>query len=472
MATPMNPTAGKEASEFRPEHDTMGEVPVPREALWGAATQRAVENFPVSGERVDPALIHAYGLVKAVAARVNAELGALPESLAGPIEAAAREVAEGRLDDHFVVDVFQTGSGTSTNMNLNEVIANRASQLSGGEIGPGRLAHANDHVNLSQSSNDTFPTAMHLAIAGRLRGELRPALEALAGALEERSRVFHEILKVGRTHLMDATPVRLGDEFGGYARQVALAASRVEKAVKALRELPLGGTAVGTGLNCPPGFAEQVVERLAEATGIGFVRAANAFESQAARDAVVEASGQLKTVAASLFKIANDIRWLASGPRCGIGEIALPPTQPGSSIMPGKVNPVIAESLMQVCAQVVGNDAAVTWGGANGNFELNTMMPMMAQNVLRSARLLARGAEVFRSRCVEGIEARPERCESLVEWSMSMVTALAPRIGYEAAAEIAKESVETSRTVREICEERKILPPEELARLLDPGSMV
>jgi len=468
----MNPTDGKEAAETRLERDTMGEVRVPREALWGAATQRAVENFPVSGERVDPGLIHAYGLVKAVAARVNAELGALPESLAGPIEAAAREVAEGRLDEHFVVDVFQTGSGTSTNMNLNEVIANRASQLSGGEAGPGRLVHPNDHVNLSQSSNDTFPTAMHLAIAGRMRGELRPALEALSGALEERSRAFQGILKVGRTHLMDATPVRLGDEFGGYARQAALAASRVEKAVEALRELPLGGTAVGTGLNCPPGFAERVVERLAEATGIGFVRAANAFEAQAARDAVVEASGQLKTVAASLFKIANDVRWLASGPRCGIGEIALQPTQPGSSIMPGKVNPVIAESLMQVCAQVVGNDAAVTWGGANGNFELNTMMPVMAQNVLRSARLLTRGAEVFRSRCVEGIEARPERCESLVEWSMSLVTALAPRIGYEAAAEIAKESVETSRTVREICEERKILPPEELARLLDPGAMV
>jgi fumarate hydratase class II len=456
----------------RIERDTMGEMAVPEAALWGASTQRAVLNFPVSGESVDPALVHAYGLIKWVAAGVNAELGIIPREVSEWIRLAAEEVHQGRHDEHFVVDVFQTGSGTSTNMNANEVIANRCSQLAGKAVGSKDPVHPNDHVNQGQSSNDTFPTAIHLAVAELLQGMLLPSLVATHEILTAKSEEFHEVLKIGRTHLMDATPIRLGQEFGGYARQVELGMKRVDKAILALLELPLGGTAVGTGLNCPAGFAGKVIEVLAEKTGIPFVEAVNHFEAQAGRDALVEVSGHVKTIAVSLFKIANDIRWLSSGPRCGIGEIALPATQPGSSIMPGKVNPVMAESLLQVCAQVFGNDAAITWGGANGNFELNVMMPMMAQNILRSIRLLSRAVDGFRDKCLAGITANEGHCEELIEWSMAMVTALAPKIGYEVASEIAKEAFQRRKTVREICDERAILPPEELDAALDPTNMV
>lgn len=456
----------------RIERDTMGEMEVPGDALWGASTQRAVLNFPVSGERLDPALIHAYGLIKWAAARANRELGIVPSDLTDLIESAAAEVFEGKLDEHFVVDVFQTGSGTSTNMNVNEVIANRCSQLAGEAIGSKNPVHPNDHVNQSQSSNDTFPTAMHLAVAMSLKADLIPALERTRESLAAKAGEFYDVLKIGRTHLMDATPVRLGQEFGGYARQLDLAVVRANKAIKALAELPLGGTAVGTGLNCPDGFPGLAIAFISEKSGLAFVEAENHFEAQAARDAVVEVSGQLKTIATSLFKIANDIRWLSSGPRCGLGEISLPATQPGSSIMPGKVNPVMAEAVMQVCAQVIGNDTAVTWGGANGNLELNVMMPMMAQNTLRSIRLLSRVLDLFRERCLDGITANEERCAEMIEWSMAMVTTLAPRIGYELATEIAKEAVKRGKTVRQVCEERAVLPQAELDELLDPLTMV
>lgn len=457
---------------YRIERDTMGEMEVPREALWGASTQRAVLNFPVSGERLDPALIRAYGLVKWAAARANRELGIVAPDLADLIETAAAEVFAGKLDEHFVVDVFQTGSGTSSNMNVNEVIANRCSQLAGEALGSKKPVHPNDHVNQSQSSNDTFPAAMHIAAAMSLKSDLIPALERTRDSLAAKAQVFHEVLKIGRTHLMDATPVRLGQEFGGYARQLDLAVVRANKALRALAELPLGGTAVGTGLNCPAGFPDLAIGFIAEKAGIAFEEAENHFEAQSARDAIVEVSGQLKTIATSLFKVANDIRWLSSGPRCGLGEISLPATQPGSSIMPGKVNPVMAEAVMQVCAQVIGNDTAVTWGGANGNLQLNVMMPMMAQNTLRSIRLLSRVLDLFRERCLDGIAANEERCAELIEWSMAMVTTLAPRIGYELAAEIAKAAVKEGKTVRQVCEARAVLPQSELDALLDPRSMV
>ncbi|MAS95333.1 MAG: aspartate ammonia-lyase [Verrucomicrobiales bacterium] len=459
-------------SVFRIERDTMGEMEVPVEALWGASTQRAVLNFPISGRGVDPGIVHAYGLIKWASAEANRELGIVPQDLTSLIGTAAEEVFLGKHDEHFVVDVFQTGSGTSTNMNANEVISNRCSQLAGEEIGSRKPVHPNDHVNQSQSSNDTFPTAIHIAVSLALANELIPALQSLRDSLEERASAFHGVLKIGRTHLMDATPVRLGQEFSGYARQVDLAVVRANKALKALSELPLGGTAVGTGLNCPEGFAGLAIAFISKHTGVEFEEAQNHFEAQAGKDAVVEVSGQMKTIATSLFKVANDIRLLSSGPRCGIGEISLPATQPGSSIMPGKVNPVMSESLMQVCAQVFGNDAAVTWGGANGNFELNVMMPMMARNILESITLLTNAATQFREKCVVGIEANRDRCEELIEWSMSMVTSLAPKIGYETAAKIAKEAVQTGKTVRQICEEKEILPVKELDSALDPESMV
>jgi fumarate hydratase, class II len=458
--------------KFRIERDTMGEMEVPESALWGASTQRAVLNFPVSGETVDAALIHAYGLIKWAAAGVNADMGIISRDVADWIRKAAEEVHQGKHDEHFVIDVFQTGSGTSTNMNVNEVISNRCSLLAGKMLGSKDPVHPNDHVNQSQSSNDTFPTAIHLAVAGLLKEMLVPALEATREVLSAKSAEFYDVLKIGRTHLMDATPVRLGQEFGGYARQADLAVVRAHKAIHALLELPLGGTAVGTGLNCPAGFPGKVIAVLSQKTGFAFEEAQNHFEAQAGRDALVEVSGQLKTIATSFFKIANDIRWLSSGPRCGIGEITLPATQPGSSIMPGKVNPVMSESLMQVCAQVIGNDAAVTWGGANGNFELNVMMPMMAQNVLRSIRLLSKALDGFRDKCLAGITANEDRCEELIEWSMAMVTVLAPKIGYEVASGIAKEAFQRGKTVREICEERAILTPEELDEALDPRNMV
>ncbi|MDQ2868024.1 MAG: class II fumarate hydratase, partial [Verrucomicrobiota bacterium] len=371
----------------------------------------------------------------------------------------------------FPLDIFQTGSGTSTNTNANEVIANRCAQLAGNEIGSRETVHPNDHVNMGQSSNDVIPSAIHVSAAEQLKFCLLPALEGLREALAAKAEEFHDVIKIGRTHLMDATPVRLGQEFGGYAHQVTGAIERAKKAIACLRELALGGTAVGTGLNRHPDFPAKVMRHLQQRTGIEFVEAQNHFEAQGSKDAAVEASGQLKTIAVSLFKIANDIRWLGSGPRCGIGEIRLPATQPGSSIMPGKVNPVLCEALMMVCAQVIGNDATITWAGANGNFELNVMMPVIAHNLLESIRLLGNAADAFTEKCVIGIKANRERCAELVELSMAMVTSLAPKIGYDRAAEIAKESARTGKTVREICREKKILPEKELEAALDPIAM-
>jgi fumarate hydratase, class II len=457
--------------ESRIEKDSMGEMAVPKDALHGASTQRAVLNFPVSGYRFSRPFIRALGLIKWGAAQANHDLGLLDAHRSSLIVQAAEEVAEGKLDAHFPLDIFQTGSGTSTNTNANEVIANRCAQLAGKAIGSRDLVHPNDHVNMGQSSNDVIPSAIHVSAAEQLKECLLPALEKLSAALSDKARKFDHVIKIGRTHLMDATPVRLGQEFGGYAQQVAYARARAEKAIEVLRELALGGTAVGTGLNRHPDFPAKVMRHLHQRTGIEFFEARDHFEAQGAKDAVVEASGQLKTIATSLFKIANDIRWLGSGPRCGIGEIQLPATQPGSSIMPGKVNPVLCESMMMVCAQVFGNDTAITWAGANGNFELNVMMPVMAHNILESIRLLGNVADAFTEKCVLGIEANEERCRELVELSMAMVTSLAPRIGYDRAAEIAKESARTGKTVRELCREKRILPESELNAALDPVGM-
>jgi fumarate hydratase class II len=445
---------------------------VPSEALYGASTQRAVLNFPVSGFRFGREFIRSLALVKWAAAEANLELGKLDEARATLIAKAAEEVMEGKHDCEFPLDIYQTGSGTSTNMNINEVIANRCSQLAGKPIGSRDPVHPNDHVNMGQSSNDVIPTAIHIAVAERLRKDLMPALEALDGALERKALEFWNIIKIGRTHLMDATPVRLGQEFGGYAKQVEYSRLRAGNAIAALEELPLGGTAVGTGLNCHPSFSGLVMHHLWNKTSIAFREARNHFEAQAAKDGLVQASGQIKTIAVSLTKVANDIRWLGSGPRCGIGEIVLPETQPGSSIMPGKVNPVMAEAVMQVCATVIGNDATVTWAAAQlSNFELNVGMPVMARAMLESVRLLANVVNLFRERCVEGIKANADRCSELVEYSMAMVTSLVPVIGYDRAAEIAKESQKTGRTVRDLCREKKILPEAELEAALDPVAM-
>ena len=455
----------------RLEKDSMGEMSVPESALYGASTQRAVLNFPISGYRFSRPFIRALGLIKWAAAQANADLGLLDSHRCAFIVQAAEEVVEGKLDEHFPLDIFQTGSGTSTNTNANEVISNRCCQLAGKPIGAREPVHPNDHVNMGQSSNDVIPSAIHISAAEQLKNCLVPALEKLHGALDTKANEFWGIIKIGRTHLMDATPVRLGQEFSGYSWQILYARERVKQAIAALEELALGGTAVGTGLNRHADFPGKVMRHLEQRTGIKFREAQNHFEAQGAKDAVVEVSGHLKTVAVSLFKIANDIRWLGSGPRCGIGEIRLPATQPGSSIMPGKVNPVMCESLMMVCAQVIGNDGCVTWAGANGNFELNVMMPVMAHDLLESIRLLANGVDAFTEKCVIGIEANEERCRELVELSMAMVTSLAPKIGYDRAAEIAKESAKTGRTVREICLEQKVLPVEELERALDPVGM-
>lgn len=458
----------------RIEKDSMGEMPVPAGALYGASTQRAVLNFPVSGRLMPVSIIHAYGLIKWAAALVHRELGLLPVEKAALIERAALEVADGGLDEHFVLDIYQTGSGTSTNMNVNEVIANRACQIAGMPIGAKDPVHPNDHVNMGQSSNDTFPTALHVAVAQELQFRLLTALEQLHTALAEKGVAFWDVLKIGRTHLMDATPVRLGQEFKGYARQVEHGVDRVHKAIKTLLELPLGGTAVGTGLNCHPEFPAKAIALLAEKTGIPFREAQDHFEAQSAKDALVEVSGQLKTIATSLFKIANDIRWLGSGPQCAIGELSLPATQPGSSIMPGKVNPVMCESVMQVCARVFGNDATVTWCAASGNFELNVMMPALGAALLESIDLLTNVCTVFRERCVAGIEARAEHCHDLIERSLAMVTGLNSKIGYDKASEIAKLSASTGTPVRTLCLERLVelgISEAELNEALDPARM-
>ncbi|MCH7592013.1 MAG: class II fumarate hydratase, partial [Planctomycetes bacterium] len=398
------------ASDTRIEKDSMGEMTVPATAYWGAQTQRAFENFPISGYRFSRRFIRALGLVKQSAARVNRELGKLDPQRADLIVKAAQEVVDGKLDDQFVLDIFQTGSGTSSNMNANEVISNRAIELGGGKIGSREPVHPNDHVNMGQSSNDVIPTAIHVSAAEALQNDLAPALTHLADALRAKAKAFDKIVKIGRTHLQDATPVRLGQEFSGYARQAELASMRALKAVQALRELPIGGTAVGTGINTHPEFGARMAKVLSEVTGIDFVEAENHFEAQSAKDAVCEASGQLKTIAVSLTKIANDIRLLGSGPRCGIGELAIPAIQPGSSIMPGKVNPVMSEMMVQVCGQVIGNDAAVTAGCRESYFELNVGMPLVAHNLLESIRLLSRASRVFADRCVAGIEAHEDRC--------------------------------------------------------------
>ncbi len=455
----------------RIEKDSMGEMSVPESALYGASTQRAVLNFPVSGWRFSRPFIRALGLLKWAAAQANHDLGLLDAERSALIVQAAEEVVEGKLDEHFPLDIFQTGSGTSTNTNANEVISNRCCQLAGQPIGARTPVHPNDHVNMGQSSNDVIPSAIHISAAEQLQTCLLPALAKLEAALAAKATEFHDVIKIGRTHLMDATPVRLGQEFGGYAQQVRFGKRRAAQSITALQELALGGTAVGTGLNRHLEFPGKVMRHLEQRTGIAFREAEDHFEAQGAKDGVVEVSGQLKTIAVSLFKIANDIRWLSSGPRCGIGEIQLPATQPGSSIMPGKVNPVICESLMMVCTQVIGADTTITWAGANGNLDLNVMMPVMAHNLLCSIRLLANVAEIFADKCVSGIVANKERCQELVELSMAMVTSLAPKIGYDRAAEIAKESAKTGRTVREICLEKEVLPEAELNAALDPVAM-
>ncbi|MCL4850890.1 MAG: class II fumarate hydratase [Bryobacteraceae bacterium] len=441
---------------FRVEHDTMGEMRVPENALYGAQTQRAVENFPISRLRFTRPFIRALGLIKSAAARVNGELCEIPKEEAARIAAAADRVAAGEFDAEFVIDIFQTGSGTSTNMNANEVIARLAS------------AHPNDHVNRGQSSNDVIPTAIHVAAAELVHKQLLPSLRHLYTHLAAKSVEFNDVLKIGRTHLQDAVPMRMGQEFGGYARQVELSIERISAAVVGIYELALGGTAVGTGLNAHPKFAPAVIQILAQTTGVPFREAANHFEAQASKDAVAFLSAALKTTAVALTKIANDIRWLGSGPRCGLSELRLPAVQPGSSIMPGKVNPVIAESLLMVCAQVVGHDAAIAWSCAAGNFELNVMMPVIAYDLLESIELLANASRNFADRCIAGLEADRERAAGFIERSLAMGTALAVEIGYERAAELVKEAYRTERTVREVAVEKSGLPAERLQTLLDP----
>ncbi|WP_163511285.1 class II fumarate hydratase [Fodinicola acaciae] len=429
--------------QYRIEHDTMGEVRVPIDARWRAQTQRAVENFPISGRTLEQAHVAALARIKAAAAKVNAKLKVVDKDMAAAIQEAAAEVVAGRWDDQFPIDVFQTGSGTSSNMNMNEVLATLATEKLG------RPVHPNDHVNASQSSNDTFPSSIHVAATEAVVRDLVPALEHLAKSLRRKEKKFAAIVKPGRTHLMDATPVTLGQEFGGYATQVERGIQRLEASLPRLAELPLGGTAVGTGINTPPGFSAAVISELAKATKLPLTEAVDHFEAQGARDGLVETSGQLRTIAVGLFKIANDIRWLGSGPRTGLGEIALPDLQPGSSIMPGKVNPVICEAVRQVSAQVVGNDAAVAFGGATGDFELNVMLPVIAANLLESIRLLANVSRLFADKCVDGITANADRAGALAGSSPSVVTPLNRYIGYENAAKVAKHAIAQNLTIRE-----------------------
>ena len=456
---------------FRIEADSMGQMRIPEKAYWGAETQRAVENFPVSNLRFPRRFLRALGMLKRASAEANRELALLPKDLAEAISLAAQEVMEGKLDDQFVLDIFQTGSGTSTNMNANEVIANRANEILGGKIGDKRPVHPNDHVNLGQSSNDIIPSSIHIAALEGIQRDLLPALNSLQSILEEKAREFDRVVKIGRTHLQDATPIRLGQEFSGYASMVQHGIRRLENAGRHLAELAVGGTAVGTGINTHPKFAGLVVGKISEMTGLTFREAENHFEAQGAKDALVEASSALKTLAASLMKIANDIRWLGSGPRCGIGEIILPEVQPGSSIMPGKVNPVIPEALCQVAAQVIGNDATIAIGGMSGNFELNVMMPVMAHNLLQSISLLTNASLLFAQKCVRGLKADGERCREMIEKSLAMATALSPHIGHDAAARIAREAYESGRTIREVALGKEVLPCEKLEKILDPWRM-
>jgi fumarate hydratase class II len=471
-------------SDFRTESDSMGQMQVPADAYYGAQTARAVENFPISNLRFPRQFIRAIGLIKKHAAITNATLGLLPQNISDAIRRAAQEVIEGKWDAQFVVDIFQTGSGTSTNMNANEVIANRAIEILGGKLGSvgvspagkgvpsetGKLVHPNDHVNRGQSSNDVIPTAIHIAALDGIVHHLIPALSELHAALAKKAKEFDSVLKIGRTHLQDATPIRLGQEFSGYASQVEHGIARLRNVEAHLGKLPLGGTAVGTGINTHVDFARKTIEGIAAETKLNLREAPNHFEAQGAIDAFVETSGALKTVAVSLVKIANDIRWLGSGPRCGLGEIKLPATQPGSSIMPGKVNPVMCEMVVQVGAQVIGNDAVVTFAGTFGNFELSTMLPVAAHNLLQSIDLLTNAARIFARRCVVGLEADAQKCESNIEQSLAMCTALAPEIGYDNAAKIAKFAYKSGRTVREVALEMSGLDKKKLDRLLDPKS--
>jgi fumarate hydratase class II len=451
-------------AEFRTAHDTMGEMQIPADALWGASTQRAVENFPVSGQPVPAPVFHAQALIKWAAATANEEKGVITAEQAKVIRDAADEVIAGDLDDHFPVDTFQTGSGTSTNMNANEVIANRAKQLLGEDL-ESDAVHPNDHVNASQSSNDSFPSAVHIACARTAKDVTIPGLTKLAEELRRKADEWADVVKPGRTHLMDATPVTLGQEFGGYARQIELGIVRIDNALEQIHELAMGGTAVGTGLNCPPGFVPRVLELISERTGIPFREADDHFEAQGSRDALVELSGALKVVATSLLKIANDVRWLSSGPRTGLYEIVLPEIQPGSSIMPGKVNPVIPESVRMVAAQVIGNDAAVTVGGLSGELELNVMIPVMARNVVESLELIGRVSEVFVDKCLAGTTAT-DQGPHLVERSLMQVTALVPEIGYERSAALAKKAHKDGKTLREVALEDGV-DPALLDRVLD-----
>ncbi len=455
-------------TEFREENDSMGAVRVPAHAYYGAQTQRAVENFLIGDLKMPLEVIHALALIKAGAAEVNRRLGRLDSKLAEAVAAAAKEVLQGRWDDQFVVGVFQTGSGTSSNMNVNEVIASRANEMLTGQKGGKSPVHPNDHANLGQSSNDAIPSAIHLAALAAIRSKLVPALRRLQLALAAKAEEFADVRKIGRTHLQDAVPMTLGQEFSGYARQVELGIERLAAVEPRLAELALGGTAVGTGVNTHPDFAAATIAWIAQETGIDFREARNHFEAQAARDAAVEASGALKTVAVSLSKIANDVRWLGSGPRCGIGEINLPSLQPGSSIMPGKVNPVIPEAVLQVTAQVIGNDATITACGQGGNFELNVMLPVLAYNLLQSVGLLADAASAFADKCIVGISANREVCAGFIEKSLALVTGLVPRLGYDRAAEVAQKAYATGRTVREVLTEDRLLSIEEMDALLEP----
>ena len=455
--------------EVRVERDSMGPMEVPEEAYYGASTMRAVLNFPISSLRFNRPFIRALGLIKGAAARVNAELGLLDGSIGGPVAEAARGVAEGGFDDQFVVDIFQTGSGTSTNMNANEVIANRATELMGGQRGS-RMVHPNDHINICQSSNDVIPTAVHLAALLDIKERLRPALEKLKQSLDAKSKEFWPVVKTGRTHLQDATPIRLGQEFRGYAGQVERGLRRLDHAEAELAEVALGGTAVGTGVNAHPEFASKVCQLISLEAGVEIRETENHFQAQNAIDAVVEASGVLRTIAVSLNKIANDVRWLGSGPRAGLGELALPEVQPGSSIMPGKVNPVISESVIQAVAQVIGDDQVVCLAGQGSYFELNLMLPVAAHNVLQSIELLAASSENFAEQCVDGLKAT-DTGPRMVERGLMLGTALAPAIGYDLAAEIAKEAAASGATIREVALEKTDLSAEELDRLLDPEKM-
>src|SRR5256714_509632 len=452
-------------SEFRIEKDSMGEVKVPADARWAAQTQRAVENFPISGMTHERGLIAALAMIKGAAALENARLKIVDRKMALAIAAAAAEVVAGEWDDQFPIDVFQTGSGTSTNMNANEVIASLASERLGEKV------HPNDHVNASQSSNDVFPSAIHLAATRAIVEDLAPALDHLATALRRKQRKFASVVKAGRTHLMDATPVTLGQEFGGYAAAIAAGVERLNAVLPRLGELPLGGTAVGTGINAPKGFARGVIRRIATETHLPITEARNHFEAQGARDGLVEASGALRVIAVSLVKIANDLRWMGSGPTAGLREIQIPDLQPGSSIMPGKVNPVVPEAVLQVAAQVVGNDAAVAWSGAAGNFELNVMLPVMARNVLESIRILASVSRVFADRCVAGIEANAEQCRLYAESSPAIGAALNAYIGYDEGAKVVKQAVAEGRPLRDIVLEKGLLTPEEVDRVLDVEAM-